>query len=164
MLRSQQALALLAPEQRPQVLHQSGEKQIAALQQAYQTAGVQAELTPFIHNTAAAMAEADVMVCRAGASTVTEVAAIGAAALFVPFPSAVDDHQTHNAQFLTQHGGGWLWPQTELKPQRLADWLLGLNRAALQQAAEQAQAQRKTGATAAVVAACEALIAEQKTP
>lgn len=157
-----QALALLAPEHRPQVLHQSGEKQIAALQRAYEAAGVKAELTPFIDNTAAAMAEADVLLCRAGASTVTEVAAIGAAALFVPFPHAVDDHQTHNAQFLTQHGGGWLWPQTELSPERLAEWLLGLNRSSLLQAAERAHAQSKTGATAAVVAACEALIVGNK--
>jgi len=94
-----QALAQLPAAQRPIVLHQSGEQHIDALRSAYAQAGVQAELTPFIDDTASAMARADLIICRAGASTVTEIAAVGAAALFVPFPAAVDDHQTHNARF-----------------------------------------------------------------
>ncbi len=106
-----QALALLPPDQRPQVLHQSGAKQIDALRANYAAAGVSAELTPFIDNTAQAFADADLVICRAGASTVTEIAAVGAAALFVPFPSAVDDHQTVNARFLVDHDAGWLVPQ-----------------------------------------------------
>ena len=91
-----QALALIPPEQRPQVMHQSGAKQIEALRANYAAAGVQAELTPFIDDTAQAFADADLMVCRAGASTVTEIAAVGAAALFVPFPvggGRPPDHQ-----------------------------------------------------------------------
>jgi len=88
-----QALALLAPQQRPHVLHQSGAKQIDELRANYAAAGVHAELTPFIDDTAGAFAEADLVICRAGASTVTEIAAVGAPALFVPFPFAVDDHR-----------------------------------------------------------------------
>ena len=99
-----QALALIPEPQRPTVVHQSGEKQIDALRANYAAAGVHAELTPFIDDTAQAFADADLIVCRAGASTVTEIAAVGAAALFVPFPSAVDDHQTTNARFLVDAG------------------------------------------------------------
>jgi UDP-N-acetylglucosamine--N-acetylmuramyl-(pentapeptide) pyrophosphoryl-undecaprenol N-acetylglucosamine transferase len=108
------ALALLPQDVRPIVTHQGGEKQIQSLRENYAQAGVEATLTPFIEDTAHAFAEADFIICRAGASTVTEIASVGAAALFVPFPSAVDDHQTHNAQFLTRHGAGWLMQQTEL--------------------------------------------------
>jgi UDP-N-acetylglucosamine--N-acetylmuramyl-(pentapeptide) pyrophosphoryl-undecaprenol N-acetylglucosamine transferase len=119
-----QALALLTPaDQRPHVLHQSGAKQIDELRANYAAAGVQAELTPFIDDTAEAFAEADLVICRAGASTVTEIAAVGAPALFVPFPFAVDDHQTTNAQFLTASGGGWLVQQHALTPQALAQML-----------------------------------------
>lgn len=151
------ALALLPPGQRPLVTHQSGERQIEELRANYAAAGVQAELTPFINDTAQAFAEADLVVCRAGASTVTEIAAIGAAAVFVPFPSAVDDHQTHNARFLVDHGAGWLVPQPELTPQRLAELLGTVERAELLGRAERARSLAKTDATAALVAACEAL-------
>ena len=153
------ALALLEPAQRPQVLHQSGSRQIDALRANYAAAAVQAELTPFIDDTARAFAEADLVICRAGASTVTEIAAVGAAALFVPFPSAVDDHQTHNARFLVSRGAGWLLPQTELTPQYLAQWLQQTPRAELLARAVQARAAAKTGATASLVAACEELTA-----
>jgi UDP-N-acetylglucosamine--N-acetylmuramyl-(pentapeptide) pyrophosphoryl-undecaprenol N-acetylglucosamine transferase len=80
------ALALIPRSNRPVVTHQSGATQIDALRANYQAAGVQAELTPFIDDTASAFAAADIIVCRAGASTVTEIAAVGAAAIFVPFP------------------------------------------------------------------------------
>jgi UDP-N-acetylglucosamine--N-acetylmuramyl-(pentapeptide) pyrophosphoryl-undecaprenol N-acetylglucosamine transferase len=151
------ALALLPPEQQPIVTHQSGARQIDELRANYAAAGVQAELTPFIDDTAQAFAEADLVVCRAGASTVTVIAAIGAAAVFVPFPSAVDDHQTHNARFLVDQGAGWLVPQPELTPQRLAELLGTLDRAELLRRAERARSLAKTEATAALVAACEAL-------
>jgi UDP-N-acetylglucosamine--N-acetylmuramyl-(pentapeptide) pyrophosphoryl-undecaprenol N-acetylglucosamine transferase len=88
------------------VVHQSGAKQIEALRMNYSNAGVEAELTPFIEDTAQAFADADLVICRAGASTVTEIAAVGVAAIYVPFPFAVDDHQTTNAQFLVREGGG----------------------------------------------------------
>lgn len=152
-----QALALLPPDERPQVLHQSGEKQIDALRAAYAEAGVQADLTPFIDDTASAYAQADLIVARAGASTVTELAAVGAAAVFVPFPAAVDDHQTTNARFLVDAGAAWLEPQAGLTPQKLARLLQGVNRRQLQDMAERARAQCKPGAVDAVVGACSEL-------
>lgn len=152
-----QALALLPKAQQPQVTHQSGEKQIDALRANYIAAGIQAELTPFIDDTAQAFAEADLIVCRSGASTVTEIAAVGAAALFVPFPAAVDDHQTTNARFLVDAGAAWLVPQTELTPQRLAQTLQTVQREQLMTMATQAKQMQKTEAVAAVVSACEQL-------
>lgn len=154
-----QALALMPEATRPQVIHQSGAKQIEALRANYEAAGVQAELTPFIDDTASAFAQADLVICRAGASTVTELAAVGVAALFVPFPFAVDDHQTTNAQFLVASGGGWLVPQAELTPQNLAERLTALSRDTLQDVAQKAHAQKKTNATREVVMACEELAA-----
>jgi UDP-N-acetylglucosamine--N-acetylmuramyl-(pentapeptide) pyrophosphoryl-undecaprenol N-acetylglucosamine transferase len=150
-----QALALLPKVQQPQVTHQSGEKQIDALRANYIAAGIHAELTPFIDDTAQAFADADLIVCRSGASTVTEIAAVGAAALFVPFPSAVDDHQTTNARFLVDAGAAWLVPQTELTPQRLAQTLQTVQREQLLAMATQAKQMQKTEAVAAVVSACE---------
>ncbi|UJB66651.1 undecaprenyldiphospho-muramoylpentapeptide beta-N-acetylglucosaminyltransferase [Acidovorax sp. YS12] len=152
-----QALALMPEAARPQVTHQSGAAQIDALRAHYAAAGVQADLTPFIDDTASAFAQADVVVCRAGASTVTELAAVGAAAVFVPFPAAVDDHQTTNAQFLVQAGGGWLVQQRDLTPGGLAQMLQNMERPALVQRAQNAKNMQKTEATAAVVAACEEL-------
>ena len=153
------ALALIPADQRPSVTHQSGTAQIDALRANYQAAGVQAELTPFIEDTAKAFAEADIIVCRAGASTVTEIAAVGAAAVYVPFPSAVDDHQTTNARFLVDAGAGWLQPQSTLSPQGLAEMLQNMQRATLLERAELAKKMQKTDATAKVVAACEELAA-----
>jgi len=152
-----QALALIPRAERPQVVHQSGAKQIDALRASYAAAGVDAVLTPFIDDTATAFAQADLVICRAGASTVTEIAAVGAAALFVPFPFAVDDHQTTNARFLVEQGGGWLLPQAQLSAQGLADRLQQLNRAELLACAQRAHQQRKTNATREVVMACEEL-------
>ncbi|MBC5765494.1 undecaprenyldiphospho-muramoylpentapeptide beta-N-acetylglucosaminyltransferase [Ramlibacter albus] len=152
-----QALALMPPELRPYVLHQSGQKQIDELKANYANAGVFAELTPFIQNTAEAFAEADLVICRAGASTVTEIAAVGAAALFVPFPFAVDDHQTTNARFLADNGGGWLIQQKDLTPQKLADFISNLKRDELLQRAVAAKKMQKTEATADIVSACEEL-------
>ena len=152
-----QALALIPAGQRPQVIHQSGEKQIEALRANYAAAGVEATLTPFIDDTARAFADADLVIGRAGASTVTEIAAVGAAALFVPFPHAVDDHQTTNARFLVDAGGAWLVPQTEFTPAQLAQRLQSLQRPQLMEMATKAQQMKKTEAVAAVVTACEQL-------
>jgi UDP-N-acetylglucosamine--N-acetylmuramyl-(pentapeptide) pyrophosphoryl-undecaprenol N-acetylglucosamine transferase len=153
------ALALMPAAIRPVVTHQSGAKQIEALRANYEAAGVQAELTPFIDDTATAFAQADLVICRSGASTVTELAAVGAAAVFVPFPFAVDDHQTTNAQFLVQHGAGWLVPQAELTAEALAERLTGLTREHLLDCAQKAYEQKKTNATREVVMACEELAA-----
>lgn len=153
------ALALLPEASRPVVVHQSGAKQIEALKANYAQAGVKAELTPFIQDTAQAFADADVIICRSGASTVTEIAAVGAAAIYVPFPFAVDDHQTTNANFLVKQGAGWLMPQSQLTPEALAERLASLTRDELLVCAEKAWALKKTEATREVVAACEALAA-----
>lgn len=152
-----QALARLPLERRPIVRHQSGERRLQALRDAYAAAGVEAQCVAFIDDTASAYAEADVIIARAGASTVTEIAAVGAAALFVPFPHAVDDHQTTNARFLVDAGAAWLRQQSELTPEWLADWLASLTRENLRQRAERAHAQRKTDAVDALVRACTAL-------
>ncbi|MGZ5787443.1 MAG: undecaprenyldiphospho-muramoylpentapeptide beta-N-acetylglucosaminyltransferase [Ramlibacter sp.] len=154
------ALALIPAERRPSVVHQSGAKQIDELRANYRAAGVEAELTPFIEDTARAYAQADLIVCRAGASTVTEIAAVGAAAVFVPFPSAVDDHQTTNAKFLVDAGGGWLVPQRDLSPQWLADLLQKIERPELVRRALAAKSMQKIQATGEVVAACEELAAK----
>ena len=152
-----QALALIPPEQRPQVRHQSGAKQMQALQASYAAAGVQAELTPFIDDTASAYAQADLVICRAGASTVTELAAVGAAAIYLPFPQAGDDHQTTNARFVVDAGGGWVVQQTALSPEKLAHMIQNMQRSTLLETAQKAKMMQKTEATAAVVAACQEL-------
>ena len=152
-----QALALIPAQLRPLVVHQSGATQIDALRAHYAAAGVHAELTPFIDDTASAFAAADIIVCRAGASTVTEIAAVGAAAVFVPFPSAVDDHQTTNAQFLVDAGGGWLVQQRDLTPQGLAKMLQNMERSVLMDKALGAKNMQKINATRDVVLACEEL-------
>jgi UDP-N-acetylglucosamine--N-acetylmuramyl-(pentapeptide) pyrophosphoryl-undecaprenol N-acetylglucosamine transferase len=152
-----QALALLPQESRPLVTHQGGAAQIDALRANYAAAGVQAELTPFIDDTAQAFADADFLVCRAGASTVTELAAVGAAAVYVPFPFAVDDHQTTNAKFLVDAGGGWLVQQADMTPQSLAALIQSMDRAELLKRAEAAKKMEKLNATREVVAACEEL-------
>jgi UDP-N-acetylglucosamine--N-acetylmuramyl-(pentapeptide) pyrophosphoryl-undecaprenol N-acetylglucosamine transferase len=152
-----QALAQLDSDVRPQVLHQSGQAHIEELRQNYAAAGVSASLTAFIDDVAPAYASADLIICRAGASTVTEIAAIGAAALFVPFPAAVDDHQTHNARFLVDQGGGWLMPQSTFTPELLAQWLRGLDRVALLERACRAKALERTDATEQLLAVCEEL-------
>ena len=151
------ALALIPQAKRPLVIHQSGATQIEQLRANYTQAGVQAQLTPFIDDTAQAFADADLVICRAGASTVTELAAIGAAALFVPFPAAVDDHQTANARFLVAQGAGWLLAQSELTPERLAEMLQKTERSALLECGLQAKKLEKIDAAAKIVAACEEL-------
>ena len=150
-----QALALMPQAERPVVTHQSGAKQIDALQANYAAAGVQAELTPFIDDAAKAYADADVIVCRAGASTVTELAAVGAAAVFVPFPAAVDDHQTANAQFLVNAGAGWLVQQSVLTAPKLAEMLENMKRSTLIEKAQKAKTMQKLEAAQRVADACE---------
>jgi UDP-N-acetylglucosamine--N-acetylmuramyl-(pentapeptide) pyrophosphoryl-undecaprenol N-acetylglucosamine transferase len=152
-----QALAKLDAAQRPLVRHQSGAKHLDGLQTYYANAGVEAECLAFITDMAAAYAWADVVICRAGALTVAEIAAAGAAALFIPFPFAVDDHQTANARFLSDAGAAWLMPQSSLSAKSLADWLAGLQRDELLARATQARALAKPEATSRVVAVCKEL-------
>jgi UDP-N-acetylglucosamine--N-acetylmuramyl-(pentapeptide) pyrophosphoryl-undecaprenol N-acetylglucosamine transferase len=151
------ALALLPEDRRPLVTHQSGAKNMDALARNYAEAGVQASLVPFIDDMAQALADADLVLCRSGASTVTEIAAVGAAAIYVPFPAAVDDHQTRNAEFLVEAGGGWLLPQAQMKPDVLAKLLLNMEREDIVRKASAASSMKKTAATQALVRACEEL-------
>lgn len=152
------ALARLAPAQRPEVRHQAGEKHLDALRANYAAAGVTAETLSFIDDMAAAYAWADVVICRAGALTVAEVAASGSAALFVPFPFAVDDHQTANARFLADQDAAWLMSQDTLTAESLAAWLTDLSRATLLARAEKARALAKPNATRDVAEAVKARV------
>lgn len=158
-----QALALLPEAERPNVIHQSGEKHIDALHSAYARAGVRATLVPFIEDMAGAFAQADLILCRAGASTVTEIAAVGAAAMFVPFPHAVDDHQSANARFLSDQGAAWLLPQSQLTAEGLAQQLRSLRRDQLRDMAGKAHTLRQTGAVRRMTEYCNALWQQQHT-
>jgi UDP-N-acetylglucosamine--N-acetylmuramyl-(pentapeptide) pyrophosphoryl-undecaprenol N-acetylglucosamine transferase len=128
------------------------------LHQAYQEAGVEAEVTGFIDDMAGAYGEADLVICRAGAMTVSEVAAAGVASLMIPFPHAVDDHQTGNARFLADRGAALLLPQSECTPETLADRLSAMTRARLQSMAEAARRLARPDAALEVAQACEALV------
>ena len=149
-------LALIPAEQRPEVVHQAGEKHIGTLQQAYAEAGVAAHCVAFIEDMAGAFGWADLVVCRAGALTIAELAAAGVASILVPFPHAVDDHQTGNARFLAQAGAAILLPQPELTPERLAE-LRHLAREQLAQMAEKARALARPEAAEDVARHCKEL-------
>ena len=148
------ALALMQSEARPQVTHQSGERHIDALRRAYAEAGVASECLPFIDDMARRYAEADVVLCRAGATTVAELAAVGVASLLVPYPHAAEGHQRDNAEQLAKRGAAEVWPQTELTAPRLAGWLAGLDRPRLLAMANAARGLRKAGATRRVADIC----------
>lgn len=108
------ALARIAPGERPEVWHQTGSRNLEAGRRAYQEAGVTARVEPFLEDMAAAYGWADLVVCRAGALTIAELAAAGVGAVLVPYPHAVDDHQTGNARYLVEQGAARLIPQSEL--------------------------------------------------
>lgn len=118
-----QALALLAPSQRPEVKHQAGRNKDDATRRAYAKAGVEAEVNAFIDDMAAAYAWADLIVCRSGALTVAELAAAGKPSILVPFPFAVDDHQRFNARDLSDYGAAVLMPQNDMTAEHLHDTL-----------------------------------------
>ena len=136
------ALALLEPDVRPVVRHQCGERTLEIARAAYAEHEVEARLEPFIEDMAEAYAWADLVICRAGALTIAELCAVGVPALFVPYPAAVDDHQTANARPLADAGAALVIAESELTPERLADllreWLQ--SRAELQQRAARARA------------------------
>jgi len=153
------ALALLAPEARPRVWHQAGAGRDAAVRNRYRERGIAAEVTSFIDDMAIRYAETDVIVCRAGATTVAEIAAAGIAALLVPYPHSVDDHQTINARFLADRGAALLIPQAELTPRRMADVLGELTRERLLAMAQAARAAGRPEAARSVAQACMELAA-----
>jgi UDP-N-acetylglucosamine--N-acetylmuramyl-(pentapeptide) pyrophosphoryl-undecaprenol N-acetylglucosamine transferase len=151
------AIKLLEERNRPFVTHQSGANQYDDLLSLYKRLNVKAEVVKFIDNTANAFADADLVICRAGASTVTEITAVGAAAMFVPLPSAVDDHQTKNAKYLAEHNAAWIEPQHELTPEKLANEISKMNRMILLHAAIASRKLDKPNTVAAIVKACEEL-------
>ncbi len=148
------ALALITGQPRPLVTHQSGAQHVDSLQQAYSAAGVSAKTPAFIEDMAAAYAEADLVVCRAGATTIAEIAAAGVASVLVPYPHAVDDHQTANARFLADAGAAVLVPQSELSAEGLAELLVGFDRVRLRDMATRARSLARPEATSAVAMAC----------
>jgi UDP-N-acetylglucosamine--N-acetylmuramyl-(pentapeptide) pyrophosphoryl-undecaprenol N-acetylglucosamine transferase len=151
------ALAEMDPAQRPQIRHQAGKEKVDVTAAAYEKAGVEATVTPFIADMAEAYGWADLVVCRAGALTISELAAAGVGSVLVPYPFAVDDHQTRNAAFLTESGAARLLPETELSPQRLALLLEELlpDRTKLLEMATAARECAQGGAAARVADVCE---------
>lgn len=160
------ALAMLKPQERPRVVHQAGAKHIEALKANYAEAGLQdtsegtsgeqpnVQLVPFIDDMTSAYANADLVICRSGAMTVAEIAAVGVAAFFVPFPYAVDDHQTTNAAFLADHGAALLVQQRNLSADGLATWLRSQTRETLAEMAERSRSLAKPDATEQVAQIC----------
>jgi len=138
------------------VRHQAGERGIDAARKAYAEAGVTAEISPFITDMAQAYADADLVICRAGALTISELAAVGVAAILVPFPAAVDDHQTFNAQYLVGEDAAVLIADRELTPERLAAELKSLcaGRGKLLAMAERARLLAKPDAAQDLASAC----------
>ncbi|MDP3438981.1 MAG: undecaprenyldiphospho-muramoylpentapeptide beta-N-acetylglucosaminyltransferase [Azonexus sp.] len=146
-------MALLGESEQPQIVHQAGEKHIEALKANYAAVGVQAHCVPFIEDMAGAYDWADLVICRSGALTVAELAAAGVASILVPFPHAVDDHQTGNAKFLVNVGGAFLLPQSELTPEALA-LIRNYSRGQLLEMAEKARSLAKPDATEEVANIC----------
>ncbi len=149
-----EALALLAPGARPRVTHQAGASNHDAVRDRYQANGVSATVLPFIDDMAGRYAETDLIVCRAGATTVAEIAAAGIASVLVPYPHSVDDHQTLNARFLSDRGAALLIPQRELTARGLADVLSKLTRERLLAMAQSARAAGRPEATRKVAQVC----------
>ena len=146
------AIALL--ETKPIVVHQSGEKHLEALKERYRAAQAQGELVAFIDDMARRYAEADLVICRAGAVTIAELSAGGMASVLVPFPHAVDDHQSANARFLADRGAAVLVPQETLNPEMLASLIRSLDRAKLLEMAKKARALGKPDAARIVAQRC----------
>ena len=148
-----QGMALLGESDQPQIVHQAGEKHLEALKAKYAAVGVQAHCVSFIEDMAGAYEWADLVICRAGALTIAELAAAGVASILVPFPHAVDDHQTGNAKFLVHAGGAFLLPQTDLTPEAIA-LIRNYSRSQLLEMSEKARSLAKPDATEEVATIC----------
>jgi UDP-N-acetylglucosamine--N-acetylmuramyl-(pentapeptide) pyrophosphoryl-undecaprenol N-acetylglucosamine transferase len=148
-----QGMALLGESDQPQIVHQAGEKHLDALKANYAAVGVQAHCVSFIEDMAGAYEWADLVICRAGALTIAELAAAGVASILVPFPHAVDDHQTVNAKFLVHAGGAFLLPQSDLTPEAIA-LIRNYSRGQLLEMSEKARSLAKPDATEAVATLC----------
>jgi UDP-N-acetylglucosamine--N-acetylmuramyl-(pentapeptide) pyrophosphoryl-undecaprenol N-acetylglucosamine transferase len=124
---------------------------------AYEQAGVSAQCHAFIDDMSSVLGSADLLICRAGAMTVAEVAAVGVAALFIPLPHAIDDHQTANARYLSDCHGGWLQKQSDFSPAWLGQWLKDRTRQELAQVAQHAHEHARLNAAQQIADACEQL-------
>lgn len=155
------ALSLLSHDKRPQVRHQCGRKNVDATTAAYRGVGVEAQVEPFIADMAEAYEWADFVVCRAGALTVSELAAAGVGALLIPFPAAIDDHQTKNGQWLANHNAAIVLRQSDLTPTVLVNELEQLidSPVRLLAMANNSRALAKADATARVADICEEVMA-----
>jgi len=153
-------LKLIPENMRPLVTHQAGRKHLETLKKNYAEAGVEGDLVVFIEDMAVHYADCDLVICRAGALTIAELTAVGTASILVPFPHAVDDHQTSNAKFLSDKDAAVLLPQNELTPQGLAQLLMGLTRKQLLGMAMKARELARPNATRLVAEACMEMIKE----
>ena len=148
------ALASLPENVRFEVIHQAGEKHIDALRANYNAASVAVDARAYIQNMAAIYAWADVVICRAGALTVAELACVGVASVLVPFPHAVDDHQTYNAKYLSDNGAAMLIQQSEFNVAKASEILRNLTREICLEMAVKARALAKLEATETVAKIC----------
>ncbi len=148
------ALASMPENVRPEVVHQAGEKHIDSLQANYHLAGVDVDARAFINNMAEMYAWADVVICRSGALTIAELACVGVASILVPFPYAVDNHQTYNAKYLSDAGAAKLIQQTEFNVQKATEVISGLTREICLQMAIKAKKLAKPEATQTVAKIC----------
>jgi len=151
------ALLGIPAEKQPVVWHQTGIQSVEKTRQAYQNLGLTAKVEPFIEDMAAAYAWADLVLCRAGALTIAELAAVGIGSILVPYPFAVDDHQTHNGHFLERVGSATVIQQKVLSAQTLAEMLLefSADQSRLLQMAEAAYSLAKRDALVQVANYCE---------
>jgi UDP-N-acetylglucosamine--N-acetylmuramyl-(pentapeptide) pyrophosphoryl-undecaprenol N-acetylglucosamine transferase len=154
-----QALALMPAEQRPQVLHQTGAAQLDAVRVAYASAGLTADVTAFIDDMPQQLASCDLMLCRAGAITVSELCAAGVPALLVPLIVSTTSHQRDNAMWMAGHGAALHLPQVELTAASLANTLTALTRDGLLAMATKARALARPHAASRVADEIEKLVA-----
>ncbi|MDR0529753.1 MAG: undecaprenyldiphospho-muramoylpentapeptide beta-N-acetylglucosaminyltransferase [Zoogloeaceae bacterium] len=151
-----QGLMLIAPERRPEVVHQAGTRHLARLEEnyaAFKAEGGTVHCVDFIEDMAGAYAWADIAICRAGALTIAELSTVGLASVLVPYPHAVDDHQRHNALFLTRAGGAFLLAQDEMTPKSVA-LIDNYHRPQLMEMAKQARALARPEAAREVAETC----------
>src|SRR5687768_16443155 len=148
------AIAGIAPDRRPLIVHQSGAQHIASLSERYAELGVDAECVAFVDDMAARYAWADFVVCRGGALTISELAAAGLGAIVVPLPGAIADEQSANAQFLVDAGAAWKEPQRTLTPERMRERIESVDRSRALSMAQAAYAHGKRDAVARVADVC----------
>lgn len=148
------ALSRMPESERPVVTHQAGQQHLVELTATYESSGVSATCVAFVDDMSKLLSQTDLLICRAGAMTVAEVAAAGVAALFVPFPFAVDDHQTANAKYLVDDEAAFLRQQADLAVDWLAQWLAVQTRESLAEVASTARKHAKPAAATTIADRC----------